>query len=46
MDGNIVVNIETSNALGEKVSIQGSAEVQFMSSLAKVPKKPEPGMGM
>jgi hypothetical protein len=45
-DGNVVVNIETSNARGEKV-IQGSAEVSqsstvyvFTGPLAKAPKNP------
>jgi fatty acid synthase subunit alpha len=43
-DGNIVVDIETSNARGEKV-IQGSAEVS-QSSTAYVFTGQEPGMGM
>jgi MaoC like domain len=42
-DGNIVVNIETSNARGEKVfkvQLKFLSQVPSMSSLAKVPKNP------
>ena len=46
-DGNIVVNIETSNARGEKV-IQGSAEVSQSSTVYVFTGQgsQEPGMGM
>jgi fatty acid synthase subunit alpha, fungi type len=46
-DGKIVVNIETSNARGEKV-IQGSAEVSQPSTVYVFtgPGSQEPGMGM
>ena len=46
-DGNIVVNIETSNARGEKV-IQGSAEVSQPSTVYVFTGQgsQEPGMGM
>jgi fatty acid synthase subunit alpha, fungi type len=46
-DGNIVVNIETSNAQGEKV-IQGSAEVSQPNTVYVFTGQgsQEPGMGM
>jgi fatty acid synthase subunit beta len=46
-DGNIVVNVETSNSRGEKV-IQGSAEVYQLSTVYAFTGQgsQEPGMGM